>query len=303
MTDSRPTGELSIRTDPRQMNAVIAQVSKAFEVTLLPGEETAHEWLLTITPRQPPTTLPRISVLYFTADDTGPVTPAKLRSLFCNPVYVRMEPYAPGTVNDELWVAAAAMLARREGVEQFLVNMLYTLQTALGVEGTARPTEDVPPPETIPPYPAGDVGLELPINLRLRADKSSLKLLTKHLRLVLILYEQRHTGKAGVKYFNARLSEAERDLPTLTAKYVSPQRIFAQPPGFTDEFLQIVTDPNVAWSLFGNPLYTGVADFPRLMRDERWLRGASLLMAEAGIEQYLVNMLYLMRRSIRDWLA
>ncbi|MCC7446731.1 MAG: hypothetical protein IT324_04905 [Anaerolineae bacterium] len=303
MTDSRASGELLIRTDPKQMNDVITQVSKAFEVAPLTAEEAANERLLTITPRQPPTTLPRISVLYFTADDPGPVTPAKLRSLFCNPVNVRLEPYAPGIVNDELWVAAAAMLARREGVEQFLVNMLYTLQTALGVEGTARPTDDVPPPETIPPYPADDVGLELPINVRLRADKASLKPLTKHLHLVLILYEQRHTGKAGVKYFSARLSETERDLPTLTVKYMSPQRIFAQPPGFTDEFLQIATDPNVARSLFGNPLYTGVADFPRLMSNERWLKGASLLMREAGIEQYLVNMLYLMRRSIRDWLA
>lgn len=303
MTDSEPTGELLIRTDPRQMNAVIMQVSKTFEVRPLPGEEAANERLLTINPRQPPTTLPRISVLYFTADDTGPVTPAKLRSLFCNPINVRLEPYAPGIVNDELWVAAAAMLVRREGAEQFLVNMLYTLQTALGIEGAARPTDDVPSAETIPPYPMDDVGLELPVNLRLRADKGSLKPLAKHLGLVLILHEQRHTGKAGVKYFSARLSEAEHDLPPLTAKYVSPRRIFAEPPGFTDEFLQIATDPNVMWSLFANPLYTGVADFPRLMSDERWLKGASLLMREAGIEQYLVNMLYLMRRSIRDWVS
>lgn len=50
-------------------------------------------------------------------------------------------------------------------------------------------------------------------------------------------------------------------------------------------------------SLFGNLLYTDVADFPRFMSDERWLKGASLLMREAGIEQYLVNMLYLPRNS------
>lgn len=55
------------------------------------------------------------------------------------------------------------------------------------------------------------------------------------------------------------------------------------------------------WSLFANPMYTGVADFPRLMPDDRWLHLAALLMRDAGIEQFLVNMLYMMRRSVRDW--
>ncbi len=103
------------------------------------------------------------------------------------------------------------------------------------------------------------------------------------------------------KHLAAKLSDVKRDLPTLTAKYVPPEQIFAHPPDFTDEFLNIVTDPNVAWTLFANPLYTGVADFPRLMSDERWLIGACILMREAGIEPFLVNMLYLMRRSARDW--
>jgi len=136
----------------------------------------------------------------------------------------------------------------------------------------------------------------------LSADKDTLKRMTRQLELVLVLYEQKNTGKSGTKHFAAKLSQVDRDLPALSAKYIPPKQIFAHPPGFTDDFLDIVTNPNVMWSLFGNPMYTGIADFTRLSPDERWLRSASLLMREAGIEQYLVNMLYLMRRSIRDWL-
>ncbi len=301
MTNQPPTAELRVRTDPAQMNDVIYHLGKAFEMTPLARETAKNERLFTITPRQPPQTLPSISVNYFMMEDEEPVAPAKLRSIICNPVYAGIPPYAPSLIDDEMWVSSAAMLARREGVEQFLVNMLYTLQMALGVEGHDRPTDDVPPPDQIPPYPEDDIGITLPLNLRLSGDKDTLKRIIAQLGLVLVLFEQKHTGRSGVKHFAAKLSQVDRDLPHLTAKYMPPQQIFAHPPDFTEEFLNVVTDPNVAWSLFGNPLYTGVADFPRLMSNEQWLHGAAILMRQAGIEPYLVNMLYLMRRSARDW--
>ena len=81
---------------------------------------------------------------------------------------------------------------------------------------------------------------------------------------------------------------------------MSPQQIFAHPPGFTDEFLQLATDTNVMWNLFATPMYTGLADFPRFVSDERWVHSAALLMRDSGIEQFLVNMLYLIRRSARE---
>jgi hypothetical protein len=87
MSDNGATGDLVIRTAASQMNDVIAQISKAFEVSST-GVVGANERLLTITPRQPSTTLPRTSVLYFTANDTDAIAPIKLRSLFCNPVNV-----------------------------------------------------------------------------------------------------------------------------------------------------------------------------------------------------------------------
>jgi len=119
--------ELRIRTDAAQMDDVVTQIAKAFELTLVSAETPDNEHLFTITPRKPPQELPGISVIYVAANDTSPVSPKKLRSMICNPAYAGLEPYTPSLVDDELWISAAAMLARREGVEQFLVNMLYTL--------------------------------------------------------------------------------------------------------------------------------------------------------------------------------
>src|SRR5690242_14708487 len=153
MTGQVMNAELRIRTDPAQMVDVISQISKEFEIIPIGSEGLPHERLFTIRTRKPPETLPRISVIMFDFGDITPVTPAKLRSAFCNPVYGGLEPYSQSLVDDEIWIATAAMLSRREGVEQFLVNMLYALQSSLGVEGAERRTNDVPPADSIPPYP------------------------------------------------------------------------------------------------------------------------------------------------------
>ncbi len=92
MTNQPPTAELRIRTDPAQMDDVIYHLGKAFEMTPLAGETAENERLFTITRRQPPQTLPAISVNYFTMDDAEPVAPTKLRSLICNPIYAGSPP-------------------------------------------------------------------------------------------------------------------------------------------------------------------------------------------------------------------
>jgi hypothetical protein len=108
MTETPSTAELRIRTDPAQMEGVITQIGKVGEMMHIPGDTLAYERLFTITPRQPPQMLPPISVVFFAADDDSPVTPNKLRSLFCNPAYLRLEPYSAGLVDDELWVSPAS---------------------------------------------------------------------------------------------------------------------------------------------------------------------------------------------------
>ena len=50
-----------------------------------------------------------------------------MRSLICNPVYAGIGTF-PALVDDETWVRAASQMIKKEGAEQFLVNMLYVLR-------------------------------------------------------------------------------------------------------------------------------------------------------------------------------
>lgn len=49
--------------------------------------------------------------------------------------------------------------------------------------------------------------------------------------------------------------------------------------------------------IISNPVYAGIGPFPALVSDETWIRSAAKLVREEGPEQFLVNMLYLARRS------
>ena len=51
-------------------------------------------------------------------------------------------------------------------------------------------------------------------------------------------------------------------------------------------------------SLFCNPIYVGIDGFPALIDDETWVRAASRMIREEGAEQFLVNMLYVLRQSL-----
>ncbi len=52
--------------------------------------------------------------------------------------------------------------------------------------------------------------------------------------------------------------------------------------------------------LISNPVYAGVPPYPRLISDEAWVKGALELIEEEGAEQFLVNLLYMLRNSIVD---
>ena len=49
--------------------------------------------------------------------------------------------------------------------------------------------------------------------------------------------------------------------------------------------------------LICNPIYAGVGPFPRMIPDEVWIGAAAKLIREEGPEQFLVNMLHVLRRS------
>lgn len=73
--------------------------------------------------------------------DPNEVSEAAIRGIICNPVHVGVPPYRR-VISDAAWIQAATQLIEEEGVEQFLVNMLYMLRTSIV---DAVPDEAIPP--------------------------------------------------------------------------------------------------------------------------------------------------------------
>jgi hypothetical protein len=45
-----------------------------------------------------------------------------------------------------------------------------------------------------------------------------------------------------------------------------------------------------------NPIYAGIGPFPALVPDDAWVRSAALLISKEGSEQFLVNLLFVLRQ-------
>jgi hypothetical protein len=56
--------------------------------------------------------------------------------------------------------------------------------------------------------------------------------------------------------------------------------------------------PEAVKGILVNPIYTGVGPFPRMVEDAAWVRAGAKLIEEEGAEQFLVNLLYVLRRCI-----
>jgi hypothetical protein len=68
---------------------------------------------------------------------------------------------------------------------------------------------------------------------------------------------------------------------------------------------QYITDPQkmseaAVRGMISNPIYAGVPPYHRVVSDEVWVRSAVQLIQEEGAEQFLVNMLYMLRNSMVD---
>jgi hypothetical protein len=44
-----------------------------------------------------------------------------------------------------------------------------------------------------------------------------------------------------------------------------------------------------------NPIYASISPFPALVSDEAWVKSAALLISQEGSEQFLVNLLFVLR--------
>ncbi|MFQ5577429.1 MAG: hypothetical protein ACE5G8_10640 [Anaerolineae bacterium] len=50
-----------------------------------------------------------------------------------------------------------------------------------------------------------------------------------------------------------------------------------------------------------NPVYAGIAPFPQIISDEAWVKAAAQLISEEGPEQFLVNLLDMLRQTMADY--
>jgi hypothetical protein len=49
-----------------------------------------------------------------------------------------------------------------------------------------------------------------------------------------------------------------------------------------------------------NPIYAGIGPYPALIDDKTWVRAARKMIDRDGAEQFLVNLLYLLRQDFEN---
>ena len=49
-----------------------------------------------------------------------------------------------------------------------------------------------------------------------------------------------------------------------------------------------------------NPVYAGIGPFPALVSDEQWVAAAAKAIEKEGAEQFLVNLLYVLRETFAE---
>lgn len=52
--------------------------------------------------------------------------------------------------------------------------------------------------------------------------------------------------------------------------------------------------------MFCNPIYAGVGEYPAMVSDDQWVGAARKLIRDEGEEQFLVNLLFVLRQTFGD---
>jgi hypothetical protein len=58
--------------------------------------------------------------------------------------------------------------------------------------------------------------------------------------------------------------------------------------------------PEAVRGMVINPIYAGVGPFPRMVEDDAWVHACARLIDEEGPTQFLVNLLFVLRKSIDE---
>lgn len=56
--------------------------------------------------------------------------------------------------------------------------------------------------------------------------------------------------------------------------------------------------PQKVRGMIANPVYAGIGPYPAIIDEAEWIRSASKMIKDEGAEQFLVNMLYVLRKSL-----
>lgn len=87
-----------------------------------------------------------------------------------------------------------------------------------------------------------------------------------------------------MKKANSRSNHTPKPLPQVNAEFAAH--------GDTGQMT-----PERVRGMICNPVYAGFGPFPSLIDEETWIRAATQAIREQGPEQFLVNMLYVLRKS------
>jgi hypothetical protein len=80
--------------------------------------------------------LPKPNVTYAIAGSKD-LGEKEIKGILCNPIYAGVPPY-PSIISDEEWISSAKKLIQEDGVEQFLVNMMYVLRKSMQLAQDAQ---------------------------------------------------------------------------------------------------------------------------------------------------------------------
>ena len=82
---------------------------------------------------------------------------------------------------------------------------------------------------------------------------------------------------------------AERDVPLPDVSY----------PGDRD-WLENDWNEEMIGGMICNPVYAGIPPFPKMIDDPTWIRAGLRMVELKGLQQYLVNLLYELKKSIQN---
>lgn len=184
-----------------------------------------------------------------------------MRRIGCNPYMAGIPPLEP-FLSEAQWITIAKKVLEEDGLAQYFVNMFALLRPLAHVVQHMITSEDVA--ETLDSAPELDL-----FEVTARGFLNILGF----------------SGMDELTAFVASLNLPESVIPTANVSIAREG----------DEW----TAEGVAGMLC-NPIYAGVPPYPALIDETTWIRSAQKAIGEEGVTQFLVNMLFALRVTLRE---